>query len=309
VYASTRDALNKLAAAQRGLFSSAQAAAIGMRYAQLSRAEAAGQLRRVRRGVYAVAGAPRSQWEDIVAAALAAGPEAVVSHQSAAAVHGFEFAERRSVELSVPAGSRSRLTGIVLHRVTDLSARDIIERRGVLVTTPCRTLVDLAGRLGPVLTEKTLDEGLVQRRWTVSDLVECLARARQNAPGRTWLESCLHFRSEDTNADSVLEARVFRALSGVVPFAAHYSIVIGGSVYVVDGAWPERMVAMEIAGRSHRLASRSAFDRERDKFNALGSAGWRIVHLTSTMSNAEMVALVRRALEVPGGPTGGPLAG
>ena len=97
-----REALNRIAAEQHGLFSVAQAADVGASRSQLWRAEVAGTLRRVRRRVYAMGGAPPSPWEAIVAAALAAGPGSVVSHQSAAAVHHFEFADRRAVELSVP---------------------------------------------------------------------------------------------------------------------------------------------------------------------------------------------------------------
>jgi predicted transcriptional regulator of viral defense system len=98
----TRTALSRMAAAQRGLFSVAQAKEIGVSCAQLSRAHAAGQLVRLRRGVYAINGTPSLLWQQIVAAALAAGPEAVVSHASAAAVHGFEYGFTGIVEVTVP---------------------------------------------------------------------------------------------------------------------------------------------------------------------------------------------------------------
>ena len=70
----TRAALGDFAANQRGLFSVMQAKHVGVSNAQLLRAEAAGQLRRVRRGVYATPGIPPSPWEQIVSATLAAGP-------------------------------------------------------------------------------------------------------------------------------------------------------------------------------------------------------------------------------------------
>ena len=178
----------------------------------------------------------------------------------------------------------------------DLTASDVELKRGIPVTSPCRTLVDLAGRLGPFLTEKTLDEGLIRRLWTVPELRDCLARARANAPGRAHLERMLLLRSEDAAADSMLEARAFRALVPLLPWAAHYQTVIDGFVYVLDAAWPDSLVCAEVVGRAHRVASLSAFDRERLKFNALASKGWRIAHLTATMSNADMVAVVRRLL-------------
>ncbi len=296
---STRAALGEVAAHQRGLFSVTQAKQIGVTNAQLVRAEAAGHLRRLRRGVYAPVGVPSSRWDDIVGAALAAGPGAVVSHASAAAVHRFEYGGTGLVELTVRRSSYVRPPGVVVHRVADLGPEDVVTERGVLVTSPCRTLVDLAGRLGPVLTEKLVDEGLIARRWTVVQLQECLHRARTNITGRDLLDRLLRQRGGDPNADSALEAKAFRALAPLRPFEVHFAVAIGSRVYVVDAAWPEDKVAAEVVGRAHRLASLSAFDRERRKLNALGVAGWRICHLTAAMSPEDMLMAVRAMLAEP----------
>jgi very-short-patch-repair endonuclease len=293
---STRAALTDVAAHQRGLLSVSQAQQIGVTNAQLLRAAAAGQLRRVRRGVYAIAGVPPSRWDDIVSAALAAGPAAVVSHASAAGVHRFEYGANGPVELTVPRGSHARPPGVVVHRASDLAREDLVRERGVLMTSPSRTLVDLAGRLGPVLTEKLLDEGLIARRWTISQVQNCLSRARPNAAGRDFLERLLRLRGSDPNAESVLEAKAFRALAPFKPFEVHFALAIGARVYVVDVAWPDQRVGAEIVGRSHRRASLSAFDRERRKLNALGASGWRICHLTAAMSPRDMVDAVKTML-------------
>ncbi len=197
-----RAALSQLAARQQGLFSVTQAKQIGVSNAQLLRAEAAGQLRRARRGVYATAGVPPTRSEGIIGAALAVGPEAVVSHGSAAALHRFEYGAQEltcGVELTVKRGRGVRLPGVVVHRAVDLRPDDVVRERGVLVTSSCRTLVDISGRLGPVLTERLLDEGLIARRWTVSRVQECLSRARQNVPGRESLERLLWARGSDAS--------------------------------------------------------------------------------------------------------------
>jgi very-short-patch-repair endonuclease len=287
-----RLALGRIAASQRGLFSAAQASTIGVSNRQLVRAQSSGALRRVRRGVYAMAGIDPSPWEQIVAAALAAGPDAVVSHASAAAVHRFEYGPFPVVELTLPRQGRFRPPGVTVHRSTDLADEDIVERNGVLVTSAPRTLVDLAGRLGPALTEKLLDEGLIVRRWSVEQLQDCLGRARQNVPERAKLRELLALRAEEPSADSMLESRVFRALGPLMPFEVHFSTVLGGRVYVIDAAWPEAKVGAEIVGRAHRVASRSAFDRERRKLNELGAFGWTVAHLTAAMSAEEMIAAV-----------------
>ncbi len=170
--------------------------------------------------------------------------------------------------------------------------QDVTRAHGALVTSPARTLVDMAGRLTPVVLERTLDEGLIGRRWRVSELVACLGRSSPYAPGRADLSRLLELRREAPSADSALEARVFAALSPLAPFRTHYVTDVGGAVYVLDVAWPGRRVGAEIVGRAHRVVSRSAFDRERRKLNVLGAAGWKIAHLTAAMSVAEMIASV-----------------
>ncbi len=292
----TRTALSTIAAGQHGLLSVAQAREIGVANRQLVRAEARGQLRRVRRGVYAIGGVPPSPWEHVVGAALAAGRDAVISHGSAAAVHRFEYGATNAVELTVRRSCRSRPTGVVMHRSRDLSPEDLVTKGGVLVTSSCRTLVDLSGRLGPLLTERLLDEGLIARRWTVPQFHDCVARTRPNTPQRAYLERLVRSRGEDSHADSVLEAKAFRALAVLKPFEVHFGVVVGSNVYVLDAAWPALSVGAEVVGRSHRLASLTAFERERRKLNALSVEGWKIAHLTAGMSAAEMVMAVRALL-------------
>lgn len=289
----TRQSLYGIAAKQRGLFSTAQARCAGLAYHDLVRAESIGQLRRVRRGVYAVEGAPRSQWDDIMAAALAAGPSAVVSHGSAAAVHRFEFGgNSEQVELTLPrvaSDARSRPLGVTVHRSRDLGPLDMAVKNGVLVTSPARTLVDLTARLGVPLTERLLDEGIIGRRWSAQQVQDSLERTRPNLPGRAELERLLAFRLEAPLADSIFEARAYRALEPLKPYRAHYQIQLDDCIYVADAAWPDQLVAAEFVGRAHRVASRSAFDRERRKLTALAAAGWRVAHLVATMSDAELL--------------------
>jgi very-short-patch-repair endonuclease len=292
----TRDALNNLAAAQRGLISVTQARQLGLSPHQVMRAASAGYLRRVRRGVYALASLRPSSWDELVAAVLAAGPAAVVSHGSAATVHRLEFGASKAVELTLLPGGAARPPGVAVHRASDLTDADIVQVKGLSVTSPCRTLVDLAHRLGANLTEKALDEGLIQRRWTVAEMSACLSRARRNLRGRARLERLLALRAEEPSAESALEALMFRCLAPLAPFRVHHVVTIGGVSYNIDAAWPDAQVGAEIAGRSHRVASRSAFDRERRKLNVLAAAGWRIAHLTAVMSRDEVLRTVRSLL-------------
>jgi hypothetical protein len=293
-----RSALCRLAEGQCGLFSAAQAAHLGVNRAQLTRAARQGHLRRSRVGVYALNGAQGGQYEPLVAAALAAGPYAVVSHRAAAVLHHLSGITTALIvpELTVPPQHRPRLAGVVVHRGARLPAQDVAVKHGVLVTTPARTLLDVAALYKPHSLARLVDEGLIERRWSIAELQMCLERAAPNARGRSMISGLLALRAERPDADSMLEVRAFEALRPLAPFKTHFMLGVGGSVYVLDAAWPHRRVAAEIVGRAHRVASRSAFDRERRKLNALTGAGWRVAHLTSVMSGAEMLAAVTRLL-------------
>lgn len=294
----TRLALYKLAESQKGLFSAAQAAELSVSYTELSRAVAQGKLRRPRRGVYAFRGSRPSRWEPVVAAALYLGPEAVVSHSTAASVHRLWCAAAipALIELSVRSRTGARPEGVVLHRRKSLPDYDIRERHGVLVTSPTRTLVDIVERLAPQTLERTLDEGLLSRAWDIDALDACLNRAMSNAPGRARLARLLACRRGLPLPESMLESRAYMALRELEPYQPHYQLSVGGSTYVLDAAWPDQLVAAEIVGRRYRAVSRSTFDRERRKLNALAAAGWRVAHLTSAMPPEEMVRAVRELL-------------
>jgi hypothetical protein len=294
--AQSRTALARLAEDQRGLFATAQAAELGVSPRQLARIASRGYLRRVRRGVYAVAGTPRSRWEEILAAALAAGKVAVISHSSAAAVHRLGTAGPGLPELTVGQSCNLRLAAVVVHRRAQLPTEDLVARYGASITSPARTLVDMAGRLNATLLEQTMDEGLVAHIWDVTEVRASLARAAPNTPGRARLERLLLLRAETPPADSLLESRIYRALQALAPYRAHYVTEAAERTFVLDAAWPDHRVGAEIVGRAHRVVSRSAFDRERRKLNTLTAAGWRIAHLTAAMSDNEVTATVRSLL-------------
>jgi len=150
--------------------------------------------------------------------------------------------------------------------------------------------------VAPAFLERMVDEGLIARQFSVADLVACLDRAAANAPGRGRLERALQLRNESPSAESMLEARVYEALKPLAPYETHFVMAKGKKIFVLDAAWPDRRVGAEIVGRDHRVASRSAFDRERRKLNVLAAAGWRVAHLTAAMSAEEITSSVRALL-------------
>ena len=147
--------METLVRAQHGVVSAAQLGAAGMSEAAIRRRVQAGRLRRVHRGVYAVGPMDLTQHGRWMAAVLACGQGAVLSHQSAAVL--WKIRSWGAVEVTVPTrGGRLRRPGIVVHRaplVGHVSSRDRIP-----VTTPARTLVDLAGAVTLRELERAFDE-------------------------------------------------------------------------------------------------------------------------------------------------------
>lgn len=277
-----------MAEAQGGLFTLDQARACGLAPATVDRRCRRGWLRRVRRGVFSFAGGARSHWDAVVAAVLAAGPAAAVSHRSAARVHGFPgILQGRFPEVTVPADVRVRLGGVRLHALGPVPPADLVERRGVLVTSPARTVVDLAGGFGDPLLGAVVDEGLVRRWWSVVDIESCLVRKGSSTHGASQVRRLLAVRRDLPGPDSHLERRVLAYLGPLQPFEVHYSLDLGGIVVCLDAAWPWWKVAAEIDGRSYRERSRTAHDRESRKLNALTVNHWSVGHLTATMAADE----------------------
>lgn len=292
--------LQCLAAEQRGLFSLEQARRLGMDQRSLSRCCQRGWMRRVRRGVYTFGGTSAGRWEPAIAAALAAGPGAVLSHRTAAAIHAFDGVIAGPVpELTMPQTRNSRLGGVVVHRTDPVPASEQVVRRGVAVTSPARTVLDLGQVFGADLVGAILDDGAVRRLWSfaeVASLLDAQGRRRWGAP---LLRDLLAVRLADPFADSHLEQRVMRQIEPLQPFNVHYQQILSDIVVVLDVAWPVWKVAAEIDGRSYRTTSRTAHDRETRKLNLLAAAGWKVAHLSSTMSPQECIEAVL-ALMPPG---------
>jgi hypothetical protein len=139
-------ALAKLAGRQWGVVSLAQLRALGIRRSGVTRRVQGGRLRRVHRGVYAVGGAVLPREGRWLAAVMACGPRAVLSHVSAAVHWNLLNYEPPRPEVTAPA-SRKGVPGIRLHRSHSIDAQDTTNHQGILTTTMHRTLLDIAAQV------------------------------------------------------------------------------------------------------------------------------------------------------------------
>lgn len=150
-----------------GHFTTAEALAAGLTYRQLTHHTDTGTLERPVRGVYRLATYPQHQHADLIVATLWAGLGSAVSHDSALGVYGLAAAMPALIHLTVPRQFTGERRGVHLY----LAPLSDAERRvvdDVTVTSPERTLLDVARTADPSLVREavreTLDTGLTSRR-------------------------------------------------------------------------------------------------------------------------------------------------
>ncbi len=167
----------ELAGRQHGRVTRRQLLAAGVCARRVERWLSDGRLQRVHRGVYAVGHRAPSMPGDYLAAVLAGGGGARLSHAPAA--HAYELTRRRRPpppEITVPTTAHRRRPGIVIHRVAVLDPRDVTVYEGIPITTVARVLLDLAPRLAPAALGRACHEAWITHRTTAAHIEPCIAR-------------------------------------------------------------------------------------------------------------------------------------
>jgi hypothetical protein len=154
----TADArLAAIAGRQHGIVTREQLVEVGIDKSGVTRRVQSGRLHRLHRGVYAVGHRSLSWRGRWLAAVLAAGDGAVLSHTSAAALWQFLRPIQGPAHVIVGAAThRHRRAGIVIHRSRTLTPSHVTRRHGIAVTTPARTIEDIRGTIAPRLFRRAL---------------------------------------------------------------------------------------------------------------------------------------------------------
>lgn len=267
-----------VAAAQHGVVARRQLLTRGLSPKQIHGRTRRGLLVPIHRGVYAVGHSvlrPEGWW---LAAVLAAGPDAVLAGRSAAAHWLLRPASPRRTEV-VARGAR-RLPGIAARRTT-LPADERTTHDAIPVTTPMRTLLDLAAVLDAAPLAKAVNEAEVQRVFDGRAL-ERLLRRHHNARGSRRLRAVIaDLDSGAGRTESELERRFvpFLEASGLPRPLFNETIPLPGFAPQVDCQWPDARLAVELDGRATQH-TRSAFESDRTRDRRLTAAGWRVVRIT-----------------------------
>lgn len=257
-----------------------------------------GGLHRVHRGVYAVGHRHLDRIAELRAAQFACGAGAVVSHGTAAALWRLTDREPILIDVTVPVEAGRKIDGVRCRRCRYPQPEEITEYHGVICTTPARTLVDEAGRLGTPSLRTLVEQAAVRK---LLDLPACdlaIANARGRRGVRDLDMILVDWRSEDDSvADvrSVFEARALPRLLalGLQRPLVNQPIEADGKTLTPDFLWPDQRLIVETDGRgSHETGV--AFQRDRWRDQHFLAAGYRVSRVTWIQLRDDLDGVVAR---------------
>jgi hypothetical protein len=270
------------ARANGGIITTREAQALGMDRTTLSRRADDGIFTRIGRGMFALAGADLAHEVDLEAACRRLN--AAVSHQSAGQLHGFEGLVWAAPTVTVPHRLTHTYPGVFVHQSTDISDEHIVEIRGLPVTNPERTIIDLAAVLSDARLDWVLDRALSVGTVDLTRLSEMFSTlARRGKPGTAKVRRMLEKRDEAwVPPDSALESRLLRLIEAAklpIPTRQFHAPWLAPTNGRVDFAYPEPRLVIEGDSRRWHLLMKS-FDVDRHRDNQAQLAGWRILRFT-----------------------------
>ena len=225
---------------------------------------------------------PPSPFATAMAAVPACGPKAALSHRSAATLWRIISRWPSTPEVTTP--TKHSLKGIHVHRST---SADTTTHYGISVTTPLRTLVDLADVLTPKQLTRALNEAQVQRLVTAAELTTLLTRY----PGRRTAQ----LMPERGATRSELEDRFVRFLKRHKLPLPEFNQTIAG--HEVDAVYREQKLVIELDSRQFHTTTQ-AFENDRDRDADLLNVGFPTVRITDHRLKHHPTKEARRLNEI-----------
>lgn len=301
-------------AAHSGVVTMTELVNVGFSERAVYRLVAAGELQTLQPGVYLSTHWPLGELQRMTAACMR-NPKAVIGWLSAAALWSFRGMPRnRLIHVVVPHGSTPALRGVIVHRTRRLDSTDIVTRDdGIRLTSPPRTLLDIADSIGDIAASSVLEQLIETGKGSMVTHLATLARlSHPRRPGVPTMARVLNSRSAWSKAmQSELERRVLEEIrrQGLPAPEVQFTLVLlGGGRVRFDFAWPLWKVALEVDHPYwHAGEEQSHRDKRRDRLAA--AEGWqtcRVTDLDVDHGLAAAVADVARILAVraAAGPTG-----
>jgi very-short-patch-repair endonuclease len=298
-------AIAELARKQHGVVARRQLISAGLSPTEVGRRLRRGRLHQFHRGVYLVGHAVPTAHGPEMAALLACGKAAVLSHRSAASVWELlPYPAAAPARVTIPPERHIARPGIVAHR-RRLEPRDIRRRFGLPLTSPPRTILDLAAELGGDGStrwsdiERVVAEAGYRRLASEAELREQLER-NPGWPGTSALRAVLDLPGGPRRTRSPAEKSMLSLLrrNGIAGYETNARI----HGYEVDFVWRDLRFAVEIDGFDAH-SGRVAFERDRLKAATLNAHGVRVMPVTGRQVLDDpqgVIARLRRALEHAG---------
>jgi very-short-patch-repair endonuclease len=261
-----------LARRQHGVITRAHLIRLGLDDKGIQRRVRAGWLHRIYQGVYAVGHTDLTPNGHFLSAVFACGERAVLSHQSAAVLWKLRPRKGPRVDVTVPGGgTRARRDAVIVHR-SPLAPLHRTAHERIPVTTPVRTLIDLADCSTRRELERAMDEAL----YLGLDL-----SSLQPVNGRRGSGLLATVPDEHSAGTTRTRSEFEELLLGLceqhgLPRPLVNQVVEG---YEVDFVWPQARLIVEADGWSAH-GTRSAFERDRARDADLEAAGWRVIRIT-----------------------------
>jgi very-short-patch-repair endonuclease len=287
--------LAELAKRQYGVVSQRQLRNLGYSEGAIARAASAGRLHRVHRGVYAVGYSALSRQGQCLAAVLACGEGALLSHGSAAWIWGLSTRWLARPEATAPARGHIRAT-VLLHHSTILTEEDRAFCEEVPTTAVPRTLLDVAATRSPSYLEHSIERADRLGLLDVGAIDSLLGRCGRHL-GRRPLRNALVLYRDPAMVRSRTE-RVFIDLirRAGLPRPAVNTFVAG---YEIDAYWEREQFAVELDGfETH--GTRAAFERDPVRIENLKLAGIDAIRITARRLEREpdqVISTLRKLLE------------
>lgn len=281
----------RLAAAQHGVVARRQLVGLGVSMRSVDHRVEVGRLHVVERGVYAVGHGRLSRLGRWMAAVLASGPDAVLSHGSAAALWGIRDPTGGPVHVTV--SHRSTSSNRIRRHLSTLPEDEVTAHEGIPVTTVPRTIFDLAANSSTDRVEHDIRQVEFLRRYDPLSLLDLAERH----PGRRGVR---RVRMALTRIETLPAGRTRSPLEKrFLPFLLRYGlprprlnawITVGGRRFQVDCHWPGTRQVVELdSWQAH--GTRSAFREDRTRDRLLRVAGYEVTRISWAQLDDEPEAL------------------
>jgi hypothetical protein len=289
-------ALAELADRQWGVVSLAQLRALGIGARAVQQRAAAGRLHRIHRGVYAVGHRALRADGHRLAAVLACGPGAVLSHRSAAAHWELLATSQERIDVTAPR-SRQGVPGIRLHTSRSLDAQDTTKHEGIPITTVHRTLLDLAATARDDQLERALAQAMYLQLYDHRAIDAVIARSNGHRGTKILADAT---KQEPQITKSMWEIRMLALVRGAglpEPRCNEALHAPDHGVCYPDFYWPAYDLIVETDGwEAHRTLA--AFRSDRAKDAALTAAGYKVLRFTWDVHDATILRRLNRCFRI-----------